>query len=188
MRLIGLSGYARTGKDTVGQVLATQGFERASFADTLRDFLYAVNPTVMVPQGEGIYSVPAMLQEVVEGMGWERVKDEIPAVRPLLQRTGTEAGRALLGDNVWVDATFRRLHSTGAYVFTDVRFPNEADAIRSRGGQVWRILRPEHGPVNDHPSEVALDGYDFDVTLVNNGTMELLRSNVIELLSLRSAA
>ena len=49
MTLVGLSGYAQVGKDTVGKILVEKyGFERVSFADKLREVLYALDPTVRV--------------------------------------------------------------------------------------------------------------------------------------------
>ena len=57
---------------------------------------------------------------------------------------------------------------------SDVRFPNEADAIRAFGGLVVRVERPGVGPINGHESEIALDGYDFDLVVVNDGTLDEL--------------
>jgi dephospho-CoA kinase len=60
--IIGLTGYARTGKDTVASVLVKDfGFERIAFADPIRELLYELNPKV-----NGIY-----LREMVEEHGWE---------------------------------------------------------------------------------------------------------------------
>lgn len=63
------------------------------------------------------------------------------------------------------------------WIITDVRFPNEAKAIKDRGGIVIRVNRyDENGmpykTLNNHPSETALDDYEFDITIDNNGTIE----------------
>jgi hypothetical protein len=76
-----------------------------------------------------------------------------------------------------------------ALVVTDVRFPNEADAIRQAGGVVVRIERPGVGPHTDpggwvHESDVALDHYDFDVTVKNDGTIEELHARLLSVTQL----
>ena len=64
---------------------------------------------------------------------------------------------------------------------TDVRFRNEADAIRARGGVVVRINRPGIEAPNDHISEHDLDGYAFDYFVDNDGTIEDLAEAAIVL-------
>lgn len=178
--VIGMSGYARAGKDTVAAVLEQHGFERRSFAAPLKEALYRLNPSVMWP---GIARA-AEVRQIVDLIGWEAAKDDVPEIRGLLQRFGTDVGRNLFGEHFWVQQAFRGLLGDGAprVVFSDCRFPNEADACKSAGGQVWRIERPGCGPVNGHPSETALDGYDFDRVIVNCGTVDALAAAVGEIL------
>ena len=70
--------------------------------------------------------------------GWDEAK-KTEEVRRLLQIFGTEIGRSLLGENIWVELATRNLESSKNYVFTDVRFPNEADKIKNLGGLIWRV-------------------------------------------------
>lgn len=60
------------------------------------------------------------------------------------------------------------------WIITDCRFPNEADAVKREGGYVIRIKRPFVKPVNYHQSEIALDNYDFDYVLNNDGELKNL--------------
>ncbi|MEU5433856.1 hypothetical protein AB0G73_10830 [Streptomyces sp. NPDC020719] len=174
--LIGLAGAARSGKDTAAQTLLELGWERRAFADKVKDFLYALNPWIdAVDDAE-----PDGLANEVDRHGWDAVKEESWEVRHLLQRCGTEAGRQLLGENVWVDALFRDFETWGPTVVTDVRFPNEAEAIRARGGLVVHISRPDQAfiPQADHVSERALDGWTFDASVQNDGSVENLHRKV----------
>jgi hypothetical protein len=109
---------------------------------------------------------------------WEGLKERAPGVRVLLQRFGSDVGREMFGEDFWVEQAFRGL-SDESYVFTDVRFPNEADAIRGRGGVVWNVVRPGVGVANGHVSECALDGFVFDATVVNDGSLEDLEREVV---------
>ena len=172
-RLIGLSGYARAGKDTIATILADYGYVRVGFADSLRDVALALDPLIFMP---GVTTRCRPLTAVIDEFGWEQAKDLFPEVRRTLQRIGTEVGRKFFGENVWVDMGLAKV--TGPTVFTDCRFPNEAAAIRKAGGQVWRVHRHGYGPVNNHPSETALDGYDFDWHVWNNGTLTELATTI----------
>lgn len=84
------------------------------------------------------------------------------------------------------------------WIITDVRFPNEVEAIKKHGGIMVRINRPswydqeedrlmreflKEPPRAEHPSETALDNYEgFDIVIENNGTIEELTEKVKEIL------
>ena len=82
-----------------------------------------------------------------------------------------------MGDDVWVVAALRKMENFKEnYVITDVRFENEAVMVRQLGGEIWRIQRPGIQAVNNHVSELEMDGYKFDRVLRNEGTLEELES------------
>ncbi|MEU8133267.1 hypothetical protein [Streptodolium elevatio] len=172
--LIGLSGYARSGKDEAAKALVAGGWRQVAFADKVKDFVCALDP--MVPSTRG--GQPMRLSTVVARRGWDYAKTWYPEVRVLLQRAGTEAGRRILGQDIWIDALFRDIAEEPAVVISDVRFPNEAQAIADRGGLLIRIERPGVG-VMPHESETALDDWPFDHVLVNDGTVEDLHRKVV---------
>jgi hypothetical protein len=170
--IIGLSGYAQSGKNTVGDILVDHhGFVQIAFADVIKDFLYAINPMVSC-------SPSGYLQGLVDLKGWEQAKLE-PQVRRLLQSTGL-VGREMIDDYLWVALTLSQIRDPheDRYVITDVRFPNEAAAITAQGGQIWRIERPGVEAVNGHVSESAMDAWVFDETIVNDGSIEDLKKKI----------
>lgn len=200
MIIIGLTGYIGSGKDTTGAALVkNHGFTRVSFADKVREVALAVDPIVAVQDNAtarriepatsagypaGIYF---RLSTVVGKLGWDEAK-KIPDVRRMLQRLGTEGGRNILGENVWVEAAFRSAPK-GDIAVTDVRFPNEASAIWERDGVLWRIERVAAPRSSNHPSETQIDNIVPDLTLSNNGTIEDLERLVAsELQRARSEA
>ena len=174
---IGLAGVARSGKDTVGSILVSRGWLKKSFASPMRQALAIVNCSVETPKG----FMPLMDALYMFG-GWEGLKVHAPEVRGLLQRLGTGVGRELWGEDFWVDLAFRDLKFSEDYVFTDVRFPNEVEAIRARGGVVWQVVRPGVVAANGHISESALEGVVFDGVIVNDGSLEDLEGRVLECL------
>lgn len=125
--------------------------------------------------------------------------------RLLLQILGTEAGRQIIHPNIWVNAVFanyikKEYDNPGQpdydwsnmddmpkpqypnWVITDVRFPNEVEAIKQRGGIVIRVNRNQMDDSSlklEHASETALDNYeDWDYVIDNNGTIEELIEKV----------
>jgi hypothetical protein len=173
--IIGVSGYARSGKDTIGQILVNEfDFHRIAFADILKEAIEILNPYVKW----GLSTV--RIRDVIESIGREKAKEEIEEYRRLLQVFGTEVGRELLGEDVWVNAAFARMRDDRNYVVTDVRFPNEFRAVHHHAGEIWRVSRPGVGPANAHRSETALDSSDFipDVLIHNDGTIEDLQRQV----------
>lgn len=171
--LIGLTGYMRTGKDSVAALLVAEGYTKLGFADPLRDMAYAIDPTISlegVPEGLGLapFETSVTYTTLLDTIGYEAAKS-IPDVRRFLQRLGTEGVRGVLGDSTWVDIAKERAlaitRNGGKVVFNDVRFPNEADAIHDLGGEVWRTVRPGHEG-SGHASETALDAIVPDRILV----------------------
>ena len=69
------------------------------------------------------------------------------------------------------------------WVITDVRFPDEAQAIKDWGGVLWRVDRPGLVGGDGHASETAMDDYrGWDEVIVNDGTIAELRAKVGRLL------
>lgn len=183
MEIVGLSGFARAGKDEVAKTLVEDfGFIQIGFADKLREMLYALNPIVGFegePLEVGID--PVGVQQVIDRHGWQGYKETEHSneIRRLLQRLGTEAGRQTLWDTIWIDAAFAGIPQDAKVVVNDARFFNEFDAIRARGGEIWRIERPGVGPANDHASEMeAIDYPHFQRTLHNSKDLDELKKLV----------
>ena len=174
--VIGLSGYARSGKDTAADRLVSKhGFSQYSFAAPMKEAMYILNPIV---GSDGIG--PFKYKNLVDTYGLDKAKESYPEIRRLLQVFGTEVGRSMFGENFWVDLTLNNIKEKHA-VISDVRFKNEADAIKKAGGQVWRINRHGVGPVTDHSSEIDLDDYNFDHIIDNDYSVMDLH-NVIDML------
>jgi hypothetical protein len=126
-------------------------------------------------------------------------------VREMLQIIGTEAMRNNLHQDTWVNALMcgyiksndKLIRTTedlleeweeGEYpnwIITDLRFPNEYEAIKSREGITIRVVRPDDKKVSSdlHPSETALDNHQFDYEIVNDGTIEDLIDKVEKMLN-----
>ena len=168
--IIGVTGYKRSGKNTVADVLAIDyDFTLLSFAEPVYQMVFALNAFI-TPGARRV-------QSLVEEFGWDLAKETFPEVRRQLQAMGTECGRDLLGASIWIDTWEKSLpaESNRRIVVPDVRFPNEAERIRGLGGLIWRVTRPGTAP-DGHRSEVDLDRIVPDAVLTNTGSIEDLHT------------
>lgn len=106
-------------------------------------------------------------------------------IRQLLQKFGTEVGRNI-SPNLWVEALMNNYIKAKLdgyeenWIITDVRFENEANAIRENNGILIRINRNTNLK-DEHLSETALDNYkNFDLVIDNNGTIDELIDKVYD--------
>jgi len=168
--IIGLTGYAQSGKDTVAKILVENyGFIRIAFADRIRDLVFEMNPMI-----DNIAGEPRFLRDFITHYGWEDAKKSAH-IRRILQTTGVGA-RKVFGEDFWIEQGMRQVDGENNYVFTDVRFINEAESIKMfEDSQIWRIKRLGVEAVNSHISEHEMDGYHVDQIFTNNTTIEDLQ-------------
>lgn len=151
---IGLIGLAGAGKDTAAFGLLRLGWHRKGFADLLK--MRALD------------------------IGWDGTKDD--RGRKLLQTIGCAVRE--YDPEFWVREAFGRIDTRRPYVWTDVRFKNEAQAIREiRRGILVRVHNPNC--VSDgHVSETELFSIKCDHEIVNDGSKEQLQEKLIAIAKL----
>lgn len=195
MMLIGLSGYAGSGKDLfVSLAREITWCTQLAFADALRrevEGAFGVSmETLLDRQLKGRPS-PALRPEFCTDLAFAEILrargQEEYSPREIMQLWGTEYRRAQK-PNYWLERAaeaveVREFIGYPVCFITDTRFPNEAGWIESRGGQVWRIDRPGVEPVNGHSSERALDDWKFALRIRNDGSIEQLRKVAFDLVS-----
>jgi len=106
-------------------------------------------------------------------------------IRVYLQDLGTDAIRRR-DEHAWVNALFSKYNpKKDIWAISDMRFPNEFDRVKKENGYTIKVVRPETDRTdyeNMHPSETALLNRDFDITIINDGSLEdLLKKVHIEL-------
>jgi hypothetical protein len=231
--IIGINGYAGSGKDTVGTIIQYLVASPTKDTVTLQDVMDF--PTMHewwldeqsgweIKKWAGKLKVVASLltgipkhkfedqefKKTYLGPEWATLRmkpgkrqdgifpkltdmEPIPmTVRDFLQKLGTDALRDNLHTNTWVNAlmsdyegmydidTDRTTYPN--WIITDTRFPNEAQAIQQANGIVIRVERPGVKPINNHPSEVSLDNWNFDHTIINDSSVEALAEKVKQVL------
>lgn len=164
-KLIGLHGPARSGKDTVGQMLKDSfGVSTVFFAEPLKE-----SARVMLGLTDSqLYGDEK--EDVLEWLG--------KSPRQILQTLGTNWGREMVNQDIWLILARRKieaLYEQGkSVVLTDVRFENEADLVRELGGTMWHIHRPDRRQVARHSSEAGIEFcWDMgDIRIDNIGSLE----------------
>lgn len=160
--LIGLLGRKRCGKDTVASFLNQEyGFQRLAFADPMKAIIRAIDPYVN--------EFGARLSDI--DLEEDALKKAYPEYRRLLQRLGTEAVRENISQTFWIDLLLRKAADYDNVVVSDVRFPDEAQAIRNAKGQIWKIERPGTFFEDSHASEAQVDLISYDRLIINDGTL-----------------
>lgn len=159
--IIGLHGESRVGKDSVAKILQKEeGYEWRSFASNLRAICLAINPYLT--------EIDMRLQPAVADYGWDWVKEYSYDSVEMMINLGQSA-RDLLDPDIWVTPVMQDLYPGSKVVISDVRQRNEAQAIKARGGQLWKIVRP--GTVA-RGMDNLLDDYPFSLVIHNNGSLD----------------
>jgi hypothetical protein len=170
--IIGLCGTAGAGKNTVAERLCLEHkFVPVAFADPLYAAVSAIT-------GLSVEQLQDRSRKE-NTLGWISCSP-----RKLLQTLGTEWGRNMIHEEIWVMATMQKIESSPGVNFciTDVRFANEAAAIKARGGVVWRVVRPGFGVLDgetaSHESERGIPDEYVDDEIVNSGSLADLHAAV----------
>ena len=173
MKLIGLTGKARSGKDTVAQMLYAQhAFTRIAFADPLK------------------LAAQQMFGLTTEQTWHDSHKEEVISYwgmspRQMFQLFGNEAVKPVFGADVWIkrwNMSYSFFKDTDDIIVPDVRFDHEAAHIRALGGVIVEIQRGVGlvGSTGDHASERGLSTLP-EFTIDNSGTIDDLRIKVMSL-------
>lgn len=204
MKLIGLAGPARVGKDTVADYLVEErGFVKFSFSDALyeevsnafdvpvdalqrADLKECATQWLALYRCDNIEAINAMIEDDDDRTYFLNCPR---SPRWVLQRWGTAYRRAQDPDywikkaGLFIDEYLKAvaagdIKDPGGLVNTSVRFPNEQQFIRERGGEVWHIYRrdAERQHLNTYESERRLLVLEGDKELYNNSTVERLRT------------
>lgn len=173
IKLIALNGPKGVGKTTVAKAVAQELYNHdyspvhMSFADPLRSMLHAFGVSYEDMRD------PVKKEEKIKGL------DKSP--RELLQSLGTDWGRELVGDNVWLYAMETKLknymasygHERTVFIIDDCRFDNEAEFVDKIGGMTFELRRRGIEYTGEHASEAPLSDDVIDkVPLLYCGNTE----------------
>jgi hypothetical protein len=167
--IIGLTGKAGVGKDTVADYLVGRhGFVKLSFATALKRGLNAMFGFSMKQWEDRVWK-----ETVLPEFG--------KSPRQLAQTLGTEWGRTLVKPDLWPSLTMEEAKTFPNVVISDVRFDNEAQAVWQAKGYVLQIERKVEA-VAEHSSEQGVRGQLLSYIIPNNGSVHDLADSIDNLL------
>lgn len=174
-KVIGLTGLKGSGKDTAGQVLKAGGYQEVKMAGALKE----MTRTFLYYQGVDSLIVERMMEGDLKETPSDYFEGKTP--REFMQLIGTEFGRDMIGPDIWVNSAMRRAASLDKAYFTDIRFPNEDDAIYAAGGKVYRVERDTDVNVYSlHESEQHIPTLRVSGIIDNQGTIEELQQEMAQ--------
>jgi hypothetical protein len=202
--IIGISGLIGSGKGTVADFLVeNRNFVKLSFADRLKDgvsTLFGWDRALL--EGDTVES--REFREQPDDY-WSKETGQVITPRRVLQLYGTECLRQGFFDGIWVSLVKQQIleDPNKNYVIPDCRFWNELLMIQQIGGHTWEVWRGEkptyweeagelnkqfNPPPKDnniattypevHPSEWRWAGFNFDISIKNNGSLDELHSTI----------
>jgi len=162
--IVGICGAKQHGKGTIAAALTRFGFKEINFADALKR---ACSEAFAIPLD--VFYDNARKESPLTEFGYP---NESP--RSILQHVGTELFRSRW-PNIWIDTWKRMAAGSPRVVVSDMRFPNELEAVRAMKGYVIRVTRPGYGAADAHASEAHYSAFDVDWDVTNEGAPEDLQ-------------
>lgn len=174
--IISISGRRGAGKNTLADLIEKLQPEKNWRVNAFADPLKKIAAYMTGLQLRELYTQEGKTKYLPE---WGMTVGEI------LQKLGTNAVRDNLHQDAWVLTALSGIKDYENIIFCDMRFPNEAEAIKAKGGILIRIEGDPQKQQGDgtrddsHPSETALDNYDgFDFIIQNTGSLDALKGAV----------
>lgn len=172
LKLIGVHGKARSGKDTIANHLVDEhGFVRTAFADPLK------------AASAVLFGWPVEIAFSDEIKGYKSPLWDITG-RTAFQRLG-DAMKIGFGTDFWIKrwaCEYARLKDKHSIVVADVRTNAEADMIRGLGGIILHLERRGaglSGLEGMHSSEAGITfNRSTDLRIENNGTLSELEDEI----------
>lgn len=183
--IIAITGNAGSGKSTIAKMIVKHGYSEIQFSSKLKDIVSIIfNWDRRSLSGESTNS--RRWREDIDPL-WSSRLDRYVDPRTILQQVGTDLFRNHLDPNIWIYSIEDEVLDSLPVVVSDLRFPNEAEYIKSLGGYVIRVVRDNYNRSNNndlHESETHIDGIDADYFIDNNGSISDLYERVEEILNI----
>lgn len=165
--LIGIIGLRGSGKSTLSEILQNKyNFQIDSFAKPVKDIAHIIfgwDRNLL----EGLTKESREWRERKD-LYWSEVMGKEFTPRMSLQLIGTDFGRNMIGDNVWIESLKYRNQGKNI-VISDVRYSNEAESIKKSGGFLIRIERGENPEYLDKIKQnMIFNLKDLEIFMKNN--------------------
>jgi hypothetical protein len=203
MPIIALGGKAKSGKDTMADILVKRhGFAKIALADPLREIcseVFKMPYNMFLDQDKkdapmdkielDFHDIDKIRHYVTEKWGYE-VNEEaredmenyhgkvFKTPRDILRCVGTNLLRDHVSQELWLELAVSRIKDAGGkVVVSDCRFENERDFFRKCGALLVLIKRNDNGNSEEHEFNLGSED-EYDVVFDNSGTLQEYQGNV----------
>ncbi len=167
--IVAFGGPKFAGKSTAAKLLLTSGYHLISFAAPLKDMLLTFGLTKA-----------DLVDPVLKETPHPLLGGKTP--RWAMQSLGTDWGRQMIWDDIWVNLTRVRVQKLVAdgigVVFDDCRFDNEAIPLLGLGGVIVEVTRSGCAYSPGHKSEAGLSRSHITTSITNDGTTEEMHARL----------
>lgn len=180
MLLLGLIGFAGSGKSEVGRYLVSDhGFRLVKFADGLKSMMRAF----LSEAGVDNATIDRMIEGDLKEVPCDALMGKTP--RHAMITLGKD-WRDMIHPQLFMATALHKAKSLGVdrVVFDDLRYLSGAEFFKSHGGVIWRVQRPDVGPKSNHPSETETLDIIPDEAILNSGTIDDLHDKTAFTLAL----
>ena len=171
MAIVGISGHIGSGKSLVSSVFCDV-LDSMGKRVLVKSFAYPIYKIVSDLTDLSIEEIKRRKRNHVT----IQIKDKVTNYRNILQTIGNGL-REYGGDDIWIDSLFGSDNDrvitdltwiNDWWIIEDLRYPNEAQRIKSLSGKLIRIERKKSED-NEHTAETSLDNWkDWDLVIENN--------------------
>ena len=191
MRLIGICGEIGSGKTLVSDYLVkNHHYDDYAFAKPLKDIAMAMgftNTEVYGTQSQKLsknkyWGISA--REFLQKFGTEIGRDLLPSIIPNMDMGESGSPWIKLFEIYW-KSLIEKKGVSASLIVSDVRFVDEAKAIKQNSGIIIRLVRQRKdttGFEHKHSSETSMNGIEPDYIVTNDGTKDELYKKIIEIL------
>ena len=202
MTIIAISGKARTGKDTFGDVLTSKfGFTKIAIADPLRNLcarVFYLDPSMFIDDDKkdaqmkrihmDFHDIDAIRTIVENEWGYEISEEarnameelhgtELDTPRDCLRCVGNML-RNYVDENIWINLTLAKIKEVkGRIVITDARFENEREVFHRIGAILCLVKRNDNGSNKEHEFNLGSED-EYDIVFTNDGTLHEYKSSI----------
>jgi hypothetical protein len=171
--IIGITGYKRHGKDTLGDYLVSKhGYTKIGFADALKEAcrqIFGFNDDQLYgnlkENNDEFWKTSP--RKVLQFVGTELFRNQISTILPEVK------------EDIWVKVVEKQilLNPDKKFVITDIRFNDEYELIKKYNGITIKVQRDSINNTDAHISEMLIENFKTNFTVKNNGTIEELYKN-----------
>ena len=183
VRIIGLLGNKRSGKDTAGNYLVEKyGYKRYAFGDPIKEIsrhLFNLDDSQLYGDKKEVVDERWNLKPrtIFQRLGTEFGQYTIYNIFPELKTKFNNRQLWVYHFELWLKEEIQNNKNINI-VITDVRFKHEIEIIKKYGGDIIKIYNPKLNKTYEHISEIEIKTLKYDDFIINDKDLSYLYKQI----------